>query len=119
MSRFAAPGVSTAAALVWAVLAWRTPTSTFHFAPLIVAAAWPVVARSYGERHDRPQAGMVAASAAGLAMVTGLVLLAAGRLEGPTFWSDGGAIVEVALAAVLGGAYGFRVLTRERRGLLA
>lgn len=119
MSRFAAPAVSIVAGLVWAGLAWRTPTSTFHFAPLIVAVAWPVVARSTGGRAEARAAVLAAGGAVGFALAVGLLLLVADRLQGPTFWGDGGAIVEVVIAALLGGAYGLRVLTRERSGLLA
>ena len=39
VTRWIRPGlVSVAFAVVWVALAWRTPTSTHHFAPLVTAA---------------------------------------------------------------------------------
>jgi hypothetical protein len=35
--------VSVAVAVVWFLLATAHPTTTFHFAPLLVAAAWSVI----------------------------------------------------------------------------
>jgi hypothetical protein len=104
-----------AAALVWAVLAVRTPTSTFHFAPLVVAVVWPV----FGRIGDGgPPAGreslVVGASGGVIAVIAGLGLQAAGKLEGPTFWSESGAIVEVLIFAAVGTLYGLRGWITQR-----
>ena len=35
-------------AVMWALLAARTPTTTYHVVPLIVASAWPAIDGSIG-----------------------------------------------------------------------
>jgi hypothetical protein len=47
-TRWAAPLVSVAVAVVWFLLATAHPTTTFHFVPLLVAAAWSVIRRCAG-----------------------------------------------------------------------
>ncbi len=80
---------AVAAAVAWIVLAARTPTSTFHFAPMVVAAAW-VIYDGYSEGGVTPHravndalAGLFVAAAA-----TTLLELR-GDLLGPVFWPHG------------------------------
>jgi len=57
---------------------------------------------------------IVGASGGVIAAVTGLALEAAGKLDGPTFWSDDGAIVEVLIFAAVGTLYGLRGWVTQR-----
>ncbi|MEE9415543.1 MAG: hypothetical protein V3V01_09680 [Acidimicrobiales bacterium] len=118
LDRFAGPGASLVGAVLWLGLALRTPTSTFHFAPLIVAGVWPVVRRSMGRRLETVEAAKVAVASGGLALLVGLTLLIADSLKGPSLWSEDDAFLEVVLFAILGAAFGFRVASRSRPGLL-
>ena len=104
--------LATSATLaIWTVLAIRSPDLTYHFAPLIAAAAWPVLVR----RNEAPPVrDSVAAGVGAFALVSGVaVLLAAGGyLEGPTFWNDGPALTEAFLFAGLGVAAGVAIARR-------
>ena len=120
MTRQTGVGVALAAlaATGWIVLAIRTPTNTYHFAPLVVALAAPIAARSDPARSDSAVsetgwARLFVGSIGGVvAAVIGLSLAASGNLEGPTFWGEGGALGEVLLfsigGAVAGGALVWR-----------
>jgi hypothetical protein len=119
MSALGPPAFSIAAAGVWSALALSNPTLTYHFAPLIVAAAWPVTRRTTDGRVERDRALRLAASAFALTVLTTLVLWLADAMRGPTFWTEGGAVWESVAFAFVGAAWGVRVLTRARGGLFA
>lgn len=89
LRRFAGLAWALAAAVAWIVLAARTPTSTFHFAPLVVAGVW-VVHDGYSEagltQHRAVNEALVGF---GLAVAATLLLEAAGNLTGPVFWQEG------------------------------
>jgi hypothetical protein len=113
MSHWRGGAVSVLTAVLWWVLAARTPTSTFHFAPLIVAGAW-VAVEGMSEAGLTPRAS-VRLGLAGfvIAAVATLLLDAAGNLEGPVFWeSDNPPVVfEHLVGSALGalGGVGFAV----------
>lgn len=109
---FVAPATTIVAGALWAVLAIRTPTNTFHFAPIIVAAAWPVIARGSQARTTR-QAVATASSSTAIALGIGVALWATDRLRGPTLWHSGPAITETVLFALLGGAIGLVTQVRH------
>lgn len=97
-----------AVATVWTVLAFRRPTSTYHFAPLVVGAAWPVVARmirgslTTGEAVRASVGGLVAVS-----LVT-LDLAVLNALQGPAFFglsSEVEAVVFGSIGAAAGGLW--------------
>lgn len=90
---------SIALAGVWFVLAWRTPTSTHHFAPLVVAAAWGFLADADSAAASRWAAGAGVVVAAG----TVLALSVSDRLLGPTLWHSRPSWPELLGFAVLGG----------------
>jgi len=97
-------GIKSAAATlglaaVWFVLAWRTPTSTHHFAPLVVAAAWGFMT----DRSDRRSVVLAAALGTMVALATVLALGAGDRLLGPTLWHSRPSWPELAGFALLGG----------------
>jgi len=89
LRRFAGLAWAVAAAVAWMVLASRTPTSTFHFAPLVVAGAW-VVHDGYSEsgltQHRAVNEALVGF---GLAVAATVLLEAMGNLTGPVFWHEG------------------------------
>ena len=90
---------SVALAAVWLLLAWRSPTSTHHFAPLVVAAAWGFFTELSGPAPARR------AAAAGVSVAV-FVLVALGlndRLLGPTLWHSRPSWPELLGFAVLGG----------------
>lgn len=105
---FKAIGYSLGFALLWAVLAVVRPSTTFHLAPLLVAAAVPTVYRMQGGR-SRPVALRLAAAGVGIAVVITFVLGVAGLLDGPSLLPFGGAVDESLLGAAVGGALGLVV----------
>lgn len=108
---------SAAVLIIWAVLAARRPTLTYHFAPLISGVAWPLATR-YGGRAETA----TATTAAGLSfLVTAAVavgLSVADQLRGPTFVSETGAVWEAVLFGAVGALLGARAASREKAGLL-
>ncbi|MDX2379618.1 MAG: hypothetical protein QNM02_07660 [Acidimicrobiia bacterium] len=91
----------------------RTPTSTYHFAPLILALVLPFASRSSPIGHSRRPVGAFIASIGGvLAALIGLGLAWTGNLEGPTLWGEGGALVEVLTFSAVGVLIGNALLLR-------
>ncbi len=102
-------GLSALVAVAWVGLAARSPTATFHFAPLIAAAAWPAALRGTGPlRVARSDAAQGAVGAAAISFVAMAVLLVFDRMRGPTFWDAGPAVVEVVPMILVGAAGGYR-----------
>jgi hypothetical protein len=92
------------AASGWIALALRSPSNTYHFAPLVVALAVPVASRSVSREQLGRWTKVFIGSAGGLAAaLIGLWLAWTGNLEGPALWGGSGALVEV-LVFSLGGA---------------
>lgn len=101
------PAVTISGALaLWLLLAFANRGTTYHFAPLIVAAAGPVTAR-FDATSPLPWRQVVALAAGSLAAATlGIaVLWPLGALAGPAL-VGGGAPAETALAAAVGAATG-------------
>ena len=94
-----------AVAVVWILLvAWR-PTTTWHLAPLLMAAAWPwVVGQDLSASDPTARRRVLIAGAAGLATGSALIaiLALAGRLDGPTWTGGGTPVVEAFLLAGAG-----------------
>lgn len=113
------PAGSGALAGIWVLLTTWRPDATFHFAPLLVALAWP-----YATRVQRGRAtgwaeaapAVLGGAAVGLLATAGLTI--AGRLDGPTFWGTPGAPAESVAMTLLGAALGARTLLRQRSGWL-
>ncbi len=93
-------------AVGWSVLvAWR-PTTTWHLAPVILAAVWPwVVGQDTSSRDPSARRRILLAGSSGLGAALALtgVLASAGRLDGPT-WTGSGNPVGEALLLSVGGA---------------
>ena len=92
-------------AVMWSLLvAWR-PTTTWHIAPLILAATWPwVVGQDATARDPSARRRIVLAAGGGLGVAWALtaVMAWAGRLSGPTWTGSGSPVVESLLLAVCG-----------------
>lgn len=91
--------------LLWVVLAVWRPTTTWHLAPLLIAAAWPwVVGQDQSPGDPSSRRRVVAAGGAGLtiAVLASAALSATGQLQGPTWTGSGSPAVEALLLAVAG-----------------
>ena len=108
--------LSIAFAAVWIVLAWRTPTSTHHFAPLVAAASWGFLTDLDKVANTR-RAAMGGVAVAVVALV---VLALNDRLLGPTLWHSRPSWPELLGFSVLGGVItvirGARSRTRTAEG---
>ena len=96
-------------AVVWWILAARTPSSTFHFAPSVLAAAWVVVEASGAIGVTRATAVRLSIAGFVFAAAETLLLEAATLLEGPIFWDHGDeapVVLEHLLFAALGAVVG-------------
>jgi len=89
LTRYAGLAWATAAAVAWVVLASRTPTSTFHFAPFVVAGVWVVYDGYSVAGTTQHRAVNEALVGFGLAAVATLLLEYMGDLAGPVFWQEG------------------------------
>ena len=96
--------VTLLTAVLWALLAARTPTTTYHVVPLIVASAWPAIDGSIGAGLTQRRSVKVALGGFVLAVVTAIILGVKGDLDGPTLWATEGTVAvlaeHVAFAAV-------------------
>lgn len=112
LGRWALPAtLSIAFAAVWVALAWRTPTSTHHFAPLVAAASWGYLVDLDGPATSRR-------AALGGVVVALVALLALGlndRLLGPTLWHSRPSWPELLGFALLGGLITLGRGARTRR----
>lgn len=94
-------------AALWILLAAWRPTTTWHLAPAVVAAA-PLVSTSSGF----PQLVRVAGGL-GLAVGVALALAASGAMRGPSLLPVGGPLLESVVAAVSGTVVGLAVAGRS------
>lgn len=103
--------------VLWVLLAVRTPTATYHLAPLLVAAAMPVVRRWVTDAPVRPRSAVaLAATGLAIALATTVGLAWQGMLAGPDVAGGDHAAGESALLAVLGAALGGWIAGRQGRG---
>lgn len=105
-------GITVIVAGLWIWLATRTPTSTFHLAPLITALAGPAVLRS-SPVGTRSSLTVVSLIGTGVATLAGLYLWMTDSLVGPTFFSETGAPIETALMIAIGSAIGLLLARRQ------
>jgi len=105
-----------ALASVWVVLGWSYDT-TFHFAPLLVAAVVPLGVALAGEPPPFPRRLAGAAAGAALALAATTALALGGRLDGPSLLPAGGAVAEAVAFSLAGAAVGLVLgLARRRDG---
>lgn len=91
-------GLTVAMAVLWLAAGLLIDGTTFHLGPVLVAGAAPTMA-------ERGRLG-AALAGLGLAAATGSILAAAGHLDGPSLLPWGGAGMETAVGAVVGGLGG-------------
>lgn len=102
---------------VWTGLALRSPTLTYHFAPLLAAAAWPVVARAARGRATVAVGLRAAGGGLLVAVLATAELHSLDALRGPAL-IGGSATTEAFLNAAVGAAWGARAITRRHPGLV-
>ena len=84
--RLAGLAVTLLAAVVWALLAARTPTTTYHVVPLIVASAWPAIDGSVGAGLTQRRSVNAAHGGVVVGPATAIILGVEGDKDGPTHW---------------------------------
>ena len=92
-------------AVLWAVLAGISPTTTYHLAPLIVAGA-PAIVGSLQGNPSMVRIWLNAAVGMALALTVTGILSASGVLDLPSLLPTGGAVMESVAFAVAGGVVG-------------
>ncbi|MEM9465712.1 MAG: hypothetical protein AAGA90_10085 [Actinomycetota bacterium] len=115
-------GACLVAAVVWALLAARSPTSTFHFAPMVVGGLWAGLDGSLGAGLTQRRIVNAAIGGVAIAVATAVILETKGDLDGPTFWDTSDTapvlaehVVFAVLGGVLGAAVALRVANTEPR----
>ena len=100
-------GWSVALAGLWVVVALIRPTSTFHLAPFLIAAAPPLLfTLDRDTRADWTTVFRLAAAGMALALAATFVVAAGGAMQGPAFEGFSGPLVEAAVFAAVGTAVG-------------
>lgn len=92
-------------ATLWVVMALISSTTTYHLAPLIVAAA-PAIVDSLDRSSSMARLGLLAAMGLALALAVTGILAVSGHLEGPSLLPTGGAVFESVVFAFTGGLAG-------------
>jgi len=94
--------------LLWIFLALRRPDQTYHFGPLVVAAAVAISHRSTRSGPlSNPAAAGTAVSGLTNALIATGILAFNDALEGPSLLPFGDALVETLLFSVVGAVLGF------------
>jgi glutaredoxin len=103
-------------ALLWVLLAARTSTTTYHLAPLLVAAAAPVTRRWLTRTPvpTRPATALAVTSLV-LTFATTAALTWQGLLAGPDITGGDAPVEETVLLAVVGAALGWWLARRGSR----
>ena len=115
-TRALAAAATVATTLVWLALAWRTPTSTFHFAPIVALGIGPWIVKSQAGRQQPVSAVATVGISLAIVGIAIAVLTTQDRMLGPTFWSESGATGEAILFSLGTAALSFAWLiagTRE------
>ena len=98
---------SVALAALWVVVALIRPTSTFHLAPFLIAAAPPILfSLDGGSMADRTSALRLAAGGMALALAATIVVAVVGAMQGPAFEGFSGPLVEAVVFAAIGTVVG-------------
>lgn len=101
----AGPWWTAAVAATWLALALWRPSTTWHLAPLLLAAAWPWVVgqdQSHGDLASRRKVAAAGGAGLAIAALTTAALAATGHMEGPTWTGSGSPVVEALVLAAAG-----------------
>lgn len=93
---------------LWVLVAVARPATTFHLAPLLIAATPPILLVL--DDRSSPSQGTVARVAlvaAAIAAATTIAVAAAGAMDGPAFGAFGSPLTEAIIFTALGGMFGF------------
>ena len=109
--------LSMGLAVLWAILAFANPETTYHLAPPVIVAAVPLSHRSTGSGPLSTAAG-AGATFSGLtnALVATAVLAFSDKLEGDSWLPFGDATVEALVFAAVGAVAGFAIAVWGRTG---
>ncbi len=110
-----AVSISLGLSVLWVVVALVRSGTTFHLAPILVAAALPV-AVAYDTRDQTSTRDLVLATVVGLAiaLVATLILTLADEMTGPSLLPSGGGITEAVVFSLVGALGGFVIATLRR-----
>jgi hypothetical protein len=93
---------------LWVLVAVARPATTFHLAPLLIAAAPPnLLVLDDRSSATQGEVARVALGAAAIAVATTIAVAAAGAMDGPAFGAFGSPLNEAIIFAALGGVFGF------------
>ncbi|MCH7845482.1 MAG: hypothetical protein IH850_06580 [Acidobacteria bacterium] len=110
-----AVSISLGLALLWVVVALLRSGTTFHLAPILVAAAVPI-AVAYDTRDQTSTQDLVVAAVIGLvlALLATLILTLADKMTGPSLLPSGGAVTEAVVFSLTGAIGGLIIATLRR-----
>ena len=108
-------GYAAALGVFWVLAAAIRPATTYHLAPILVAATLPLVLVS--EAPDSAVRRVITAAVAGAALAVAVpaVLIVTDWLRGPSLLPFGGAATESVTFALGGGAAGLVIGLLRRR----
>lgn len=87
----------------WMLLALTVPATTYHFAPTMVAATWPVAQRLRSGHRLRPlRLGITSGGGAVIVLAVTAVLESMDALSGPTVFGTEGALGETVVMTGVG-----------------
>ena len=110
-----AVSISLGLAVLWVLVGFLRSGTTFHLAPILVAAALPV-AVAYDSRDQTSTQDLVVAAVIGLAiaLVATLILTLADEMTGPSLLPSGGAVTETIVFSLVGAIGGFVIAMLRR-----
>jgi hypothetical protein len=100
---FGIANLSGLLAALWVLLAWINQDTTYHVAPLLVAAAFPIGhrLRIAGPLRRAQSAATLVGAALNVGVAIG-ILAWADKLQGPSLLPTGGAVLESVVFGALG-----------------
>jgi len=111
-----AVAISIGLAVLWVVVALLRDGTTFHLAPMLVAAVLPIVVASDNEEGvETSRLALAALAGLAIALLGTLFLAVAGEMTGPSLLPSGGAVAESVIFAIVGAIGGFAIGRLRRR----
>jgi hypothetical protein len=105
-----AASISIGLAVLWIIVAFARSGFTFHLAPILVAATFPVV-YAFDTESRISARDLVPTTVAGLviSLLATLILAVAGEMTGPSLLPFGGAATEAVVFSLVGAIGGFGI----------